>query len=452
MLAGIFGLVGGVASPLRRYLLPLGAAFGLFWLLFQLAPEPPPLVSALWLTLLLALNTVPTRWLYKWLSTRPISRAADIIFVLVFGLAELILFKLFIGWLLRHWRGDEALMVLEDRRFLNRLPALLLVPAIAALSFSAYSLADLHRTLFPDGAVQMFASGNFNDLELNLEQRVLYVSGHGLNYIQAYHLDALEQPPRQSPVATGYAQSFGYNSRDHELYVYNQETQQLLVLDGATLTLKRAIPTPQVSPGDAWLVWDQFSDNIIIASEADEWQGFPFIVVKRTTGQVVDAANIESGNIMLHPTKPLLYLGFFRRGSEILVYDTQQLEIVRRAPADEHLNRLAFVPDETDGELLIASPVDSQVLRFNAETLEYKSAISSLFGVRTIAVDPLRHLLVAGSLATNRVEVIDLASQQRLAEFYIGPWLRTISLDTGTGLAYISTHEGLFTVQYTVPK
>jgi DNA-binding beta-propeller fold protein YncE len=270
-----------------------------------------------------------------------------------------------------------------------------------------------------------------------------------LNYIQVYDLDALDQPPCQAVVENGYAQSFDYNPIDREIYVYNQETQRLLVLDATTLELKKAMSTPQVSPGDAWVVWDQFSDNIVIASEADEWQGFPFIVVNRTTGEVVDAANIESGNIMLHPTKPILYLGFFRRGSELLMYDTQRLEIVRRAPADEHLNRLAFIPDETGGELLIASPVDSQVLRFNAETLEYKGAIPSLFGVRTIAVDPLRRLLVAGSLVTNRVEVIDLTSQQRLAEFYIGPWLRTISLDTGSGLAYISTHEGLFTMQYT---
>jgi hypothetical protein len=82
--------------------------------------------------------------------------------------------------------------------------------------------------------------------------------------------------------------------------------------------------------------------------------------------------------------------------------------------------------------------------------LERKGAIASLFGARAIAVDPVRRLILVGSLVTNQLEVIDLDSQQRLAVYYVGPWLRSLSLDVEAGQAYLSTHEGLFRIEYTV--
>jgi hypothetical protein len=53
-----------------------------------------------------------------------------------------------------------------------------------------------------------------------------------------------------------------------------------------------------------------------------------------------------------------------------------------------------------------------------------------------------------GSLVTHQLEVIDLDSQRRLAIYYVGPWLRSLSLDVEAGQAYLSSHEGLFRIQY----
>jgi hypothetical protein len=303
--------------------------------------------------------------------------------------------------------------------------------------------------LFPDPAVQLFTRGNFNGLELDLEQRLLYTAGFGVNYLQVYNLDALDQPARQSPIETGYAQGFGYNPVDRELYVYHQAAQQLLVLDATSLDFKKTIELPQLSPGDAWVVWDRFSNKIIIASEADEQRGFPFVVIDRTSGAIAATLDLEPGCIYLDPGAPRLYMSFFRRNRELIVYDTQALQIVKRVPVDRRLDRMMLVTTEGESELLAPSAIDSAILRFEADSLEFKGSIPSLFGARAIAVDPARHLLLSGSLVTNMLEVIDLNSQTRLASYYIGPWLRTISLDSEAGVAYISTHEGLFKVQYT---
>jgi hypothetical protein len=63
-------------------------------------------------------------------------------------------------------------------------------------------------------------------------------------------------------------------------------------------------------------------------------------------------------------------------------------------------------------------------------------------------VDSSRHWLLCGSLVTHQLEVIDLNTQQRVAAYYLGPWLRTIVLDSQAGVAYVSSHGGLFAVQY----
>ena len=105
---------------------------------------------------------------------------------------------------------------------------------------------------------------------------------------------------------------------------------------------------------------------------------------------------------------------------------------------------MAYTPDGT--ELLVGAPLRAAVLRFGADSLAFKRTISTVFGVRTLAVDPKRNLLVSASLATNMLDVIDLSTRKRGATYYVGPWLRSISLDTGSGMAYVSSTEGLFAV------
>ena len=89
------------------------------------------------------------------------------------------------------------------------------------------------------------------------------------------------------------------------------------------------------------------------------------------------------------------------------------------------------------------------MLRFDAESLELNGSIATVFGVRTLAVDSKRNLLLTASLATNMLDVIDLKTYRRVAQYYVAPWLHDISLDTKAGFAYVSSTEGLFRVQYT---
>lgn len=136
---------------------------------------------------------------------------------------------------------------------------------------------------------------------------------------------------------------------------------------------------------------------------------------------------------------------FYDRSNEIIVYDLESLEISNRTLMTERMDRMAYL--ESVNELLVTIPVKSKIYRLDADTLALKGQIKSSFGVRTMAVDTKRNLLLTISLVTNIMDVIDLNTHQSIKRYYLAPWLRSIVLD-GNGTAYVSGYKGLFSVNY----
>ena len=115
-------------------------------------------------------------------------------------------------------------------------------------------------------------------------------------------------------------------------------------------------------------------------------------------------------------------------------------------PTDSPADRMAYW--KGGNELLLASPLKSRVIRFDADTLESRGIINSIFGVRTLAIDPIRNLLFCGSLTSGTVPIYDLATGQRRISFYLGPWLRTIAIHPSSGTAYVSSNGALYKLSY----
>jgi DNA-binding beta-propeller fold protein YncE len=431
-----------------------GLSAGVLWGVFQWLPVRNPGGFALGLATVLAVNAVPTSlWVQAVMRWR---EWATIGFGMAAGLAELGLPKPFLLWVLTLYHGKAVTVGPVQQRLLTLLPVLP-VAAIAALMLNSTPLVALGQAWHGVNAdpptvqrpVQRVASGDFNGLALNQAQHRLYVSGHGLPAIVAYDTRDLRRPSQVSAVDTSSAQGFAYSPRHNELYVYDEDVHALQVLDAQTLALRRSISNLNVAPGDAWIAWDAVSDRILIASEADDPGGHPFVVVDRATGQVMQTLDLNTGNIFLHPQRPWLYLSSFRRSQELLRYDTQTGAIAAQVNSDPRVHRMAW--DGQANELLLASSVRSTVLRYDAQTLQFKGSIPTVFSVRSVAVDPQRHWLLTAGLATNMLEVIDLNTYQKIAEYYVGPWLREICLDPQRGVAYVSANGALYQVQYVRP-
>ena len=399
-------------SLLVRFLLPVLAAFVLFLGLYHTFPRSHPIAVALSLALLVAISQLAP--------------------------------------FLPYLRGRAEQTKGIELRITVWLPSTILVSALAVVVSDGRSLIGLARKLHADKAVQQFAEVELNALAVDTEQGLLFATGPGTDYLLGYNLNALDEPPGRSEVEVGRTHRFYYHPLYRELYIFNEETRTLLVLDATTLTLKKSVSL-NVGPCDCWIVYDSHTDSIIIVSEGKEEGISPFAVVRRATGELLYTLERCGGgicvpwNIFLHPSRPLLYLGFRKK---LLAYDTKRRKIVADTnTGNRWIDRMAMTP--ALDELLVAAPVSSAVLKFDADTLEPKGRINTVFGVRTLTIDPVRNLLLTGSMVTNRLDVIDLKRNARVAQYYVAPWLRTIALDTRAGIAYVSSTEGLFRVDYT---
>jgi hypothetical protein len=320
---------------------------------------------------------------------------------------------------------------------------------------SSIDLTDLHRAVLADPAVVKFAKGHFNSMGLDTDSSTLYVIGDGVNHIHAYNISALDSPPRLSEIITGKAELFLYHDRAREIYLLHKikngrMTQQLRILDAPTMTIKESISL-QFPPGvsdDAWIEVDEQTNHIVVAAEAGAKKlDNATMIIDRETGKIIKKVSLSPTNIMLHPSRPLLYMSYFqgRESNEIIMYDLEALSIVNQRTLPVRMDRMEFV--EPANELLVTVPAKAMIYRLDADTLAVKGIIKSSLGVRTLKVDAKRNLLLTLSLVTNILDVIDLSTHQSINKYYLAPWLRSIVID-GKGTAYVSSFTGLFRVRY----
>jgi len=360
------------------------------------------------------------------------------------GAAEALTVRRYAEWL----AGLANLQRISERTLSNIGWALaaIVVSASMVLLAKGGQLIPIEQAFRMPATANVLMREDINGLSLDAETRRLYATGHGLETVIEFNLDDLGQPPRVSEVDSGGSQSMFRNVRDDELIVYDGEKKQLLLIDAETLALTRKIDVPQISSGDPWFAFDPISNTIALVSEADIEDGIAFLLIDYATGDVLDSRPLDGGNVLKHPDKPWLYLSFFRRNPEILVYDMEKRDVIERRPAPARLDRMIILPET--GELLVTSPVKSEVLRLDADTLASKGVIKAPFGVRTLAVDAERELLFAGSFVTGQIAVIDTNTGRSVKTVYLGPWLRSIELDVGAGTAYVSSNGALYSWSY----
>jgi hypothetical protein len=319
------------------------------------------------------------------------------------------------------------------------------VCAVVTAVLPGLPLVRFERWLHRDPYVRLVIAGDFNGMEVSRDGSQLYVIGARQRRLRAYALSDLSVP-LESGAETGPNQSFGYNPDDQELYAYNRAAAKLLVLRDGSLELVRSVDLPQLPPGDIRIFWDKFTRSVGIASEANQI-GLPAIaVVNPQNGQLVDSSTLEPGNLLMHPSQPLLYMSFFRRSRELIAYDTVARRVARSQRTDPRIEGMVFLPSRS--ELLLTSPVHGRVLRYDAATLQPKGHIDTVFGVRTLALDSQRELLLAGSFLTNKLEVIDMKTHRAVKRYHLGPWLRMIALDIPHGIAFVSSPLGIYELQY----
>ena len=354
------------------------------------------------------------------------------------GVAEVLFSRQFVDWVSAPIRPRRGLA--------QAIPGALVASIAAACLMPGPPLTPIEQYLRNPSAVRMFAPGDFNWIETSPDGRFLYAAGHGLPQLRRYDLGNLSAPPLESDASTGGAQAFAYDRTGNELFVVNESTQSLLYLDSDTLRLKRSVSLPRLAIGDVMIAFDRSADTIAIASEADQRGGVSFLLVDRASGAIRDQRSDAICNLLAHPEQPVLYFNYCGRAGGLRTYDMRSGQPIRAGKTDPRIDRMAFWA--RPNELLLTSLLNSRVTRFDADTLQAKGHIPSAFGIRVLAIDDRRDLLVGGSLFTGKLIFVNLRANRLVDSFFVGPWIRTIRLDQDRGIAYVSSNGGLYRVNY----
>jgi hypothetical protein len=412
------------------------AIFHSFSYLFKVTE---PLARAIAVSALLAANTIP----YDWLAKRTAAGGfLNLVCLAGIGLAEALIPQAYLLWLMEHLRARDSL---KSWSWLAGVVVAPLLWVFVLVPFDNQRVLTLGERLHASPAVEKFAQGEYNWIEFNAEHGLLYAVARGTNHLLAFDADDLDQPPRRSPEDIGKTQSFAFNPDAQELYAYKAATGELVTLDALTLETLRTTPVQALSPGDVWLAWR--TDTIVIASEVDFASGTPLYLLDRVNGKTLASLPLpwEPTNIALHDEKPILFFTSFK-DTYLAAWDLHSGEVVLQTETSPRTDRLVY--SERFNEVWVASPLEGAILRYDAETLEFKGKIPASLGDRTLTIDSKRNLLLVGNFINNRMQVIDLDTMKPVGSFYIGPWIRTIALDEERGVAYVSTVRNLFRVEY----
>jgi hypothetical protein len=445
---GVLLLVVAVAKrfrPAMAYLIVLIGAGMMVALLFVAGVISQRRGIVVWL--IVALNLMPGP-VFDW--AKRSARAWNTLMVAGVAMVELLFAREYWLWLRSRPTEDGWGKGRSAWSGAATVPGLLLASLALAVLIQGNGLLSFEQVLRLSRDATVVERGqSFNGLALDETGMYLYATGHTLPYLRRYDLRDLAAPPLQSRVSTGGAQGLAYDPDAGQVYAFNTFTHQLVYLDATTLDQQQVIDVRGLSPGDPWLAVDTHTDTVTIVSEADVQVGAPLIVLDRTSRQVVGEAPLDAGNLLKHPSQPWLYLSFFRRRNEVVLYNLETRSITHTAIADPQAERMVYW--KARNELLVTSPIESRIMRFGADRLEQKGYIPAPFGARAIALDEPRQLLLCGNLATGYLEIIDLRSGARLNRHYLGPWLRTIQLRVEKGIAYVSSNGALYALKYASP-
>jgi DNA-binding beta-propeller fold protein YncE len=430
-----------IASEVSGYILTLVGMLLVIFASFQfLLVTPNALGRTLIVFALLAVNTMPMEWLTKRISG---SGILNLVFLAGVGLSEAIFPQAYTFWLMEKFQAGVSI------KKWSWLSGVLIAPLFWLFLLTPYDnqrILTLGEKLHASPSVEKFAAGAYNWIEYDANLHQIFVVGHGTNFLLAFDTEHLNVPPRKSR-DIGKMQSFGYNPERQEIYAYEANKRALHYINAVTLETLRSVPVTDLSPGDVWVNWRPGTDCITIASEADYEVGIPFVMIDRESGETIATMPLPliPTNVAFHPEKDIMYFNSFK-DTYLISWDLNTHEIIKQVETSPNTDRLIYNPSTS--EALVASTMEGAILRYDSETLEYKGKINVSIGDRTMTIDPKRNLLLVGNFINNRAQVIDLKTYEPIASFYIGPWIRTISLDVENGIAYVSTVRNLFKVKY----
>lgn len=284
-------------------------------------------------------------------------------------------------------------------------------PAMARLSWLMMRTPQVDR--FYGDSFGLYSRGDVASIYFDPATSRLFMCGNGLEDVMVISTANLHAPPIDTKIRTGGAQFCFADLAQRELLVVDGDINDLVLADLDTYATKRRIGPLNFGAGEGFAGKQAIGPLALVASEdAKREPSKPRMrLVNIETGQRLATSSLRAGYLFVHPTRPIGYISSYSDGFGVIAIDLPTLKVIAHDPGNSRLDRVTI--DTARDEILVASPLHSRVLVYEAATLKPRGTISTQFGVRSMAVDPVRDLLVTASLVSRRVDVIDLRTSQQ---------------------------------------
>jgi hypothetical protein len=255
-----------------------------------------------------------------------------------------------------------------------------------------------------------------------------------------FSLDRLELL-REFSLPSAELEDIALDPEAREIFHVDRFSRTLYVWDADTLQVRRTARIGRPSSGTIKLALNRPSGRLLVSFENDNL----FVVDSRT----LDVAFLDApGNVNMAADGryPLVYFGS-EMNARTAAVDMQACREVRREPGPLRGDKVAL--SEKWNELYAPDPVAGKIWVYSVPGLALVRKIPSQFGVRTLAVDDVNGLLLAASVVTGYVEVLDPATGRRLNRYYAGKYCRAMKTDPPSRRAFITlTRDGLYVIDY----
>ena len=397
---------------------------------------------------LIAANAVSSERWSALLASRRYGRWLNLLFWICIGI-EFLLPRAYLAWIGRDRdRTGEVSPIL-----IRLLPSAALAAAALAVSAPHPMLMRLGQTMFMSPAAefvfgpdyQVYSGYDVSDLALDPGTGDIVLCGQ-----------EQRSPKVLRKGAVAAADTGIYNAGNEycefagpqALVTADKELNELLVIDPKSLRVRGRLHLDRLPHGEIFLAAFPALNLVAAASENEEGLGGgPGIrIIDLNRMKVIREIDAEIGNLIADPRRPVIYTNHFARNIGVRAWDIRTGRLLATSSRFGRSDRMAF--DAARNELLATVPETGQVWRLDADTLKDKAPIGTVFGVRGIAIDPGRDLLLAASFLTNDLDVIDLKTGRSLRRYRLGPWMRTVLVPGNDGIAYVASRYGVYRLNY----
>ena len=396
---------------------------------------------------LVAANTIPPERWRAILASPRYGRWLSLFFWTCIGI-EFLLPRAFLAWIGHRERPGES-----SPNLLRLLPGAALAAAALAVFAPHPMLMRLGQAMFMSPAAdfvfgpdyQIYSAYDVSDFARNPTTGDIVLCG------QEQHSPKVLRGGAGSPIDTGVhnaGNEFCEFAGPDALVTADKDGDDLLVIDPDSFRLRASQRLERLPHGEVLLATFPALNLVAAASENEKGDGGgPDIrIVDLQSMKVIREIDAEVGYLIADPRRPVIYANHFATNLGVRAWDVRTGRLLATSRRFGRSDRMAF--DAARNEILATLPETGQVWRLDADTLKDKTPIDTVFGVRGIAIDPGRDLLLAASFLNNDLDVIDLKTGRSLRRYRLGPWLRTVLIPSNDGVALVASRYGVYRLNY----